>query len=113
MMHMDRIFIAKNGTKVGEYSTQEVLDMLRSGVLIPSDSYWREGMLDWSDAGELLTAPLPAPETKTSWVTSIHRCAAHSKELGFSQQHDLLLSLGTMAVLVVYVSDVVARGCWL
>jgi hypothetical protein len=46
----ERIFhITKNGESVGPYSEDQVRNLLKLGLLKPTDYFWLEGMTDWTE----------------------------------------------------------------
>ncbi|HMJ05196.1 MAG TPA: DUF4339 domain-containing protein [Chthoniobacterales bacterium] len=60
------VFIARDGTVIGEYPRAELSERARAGELEMEDHYWHEGMDDWLLLPELLgpdawKAPLPPP----------------------------------------------------
>lgn len=63
------VFIARDGSVIGEYPHTEITAMVRAGQLLPDDHYWHEGMEDWillpefvdHDAWEPEAAPPPEP----------------------------------------------------
>lgn len=42
------IHVNKNGNSVGPYEEEQVRNLLKLGLLKPSDYYWQEGMSDWA-----------------------------------------------------------------
>ena len=59
------VFIARDGTVIGEYPRTELEAMARRGQLEIEDHYWQEGMEDWLPLPDLLGAqawePAPPP----------------------------------------------------
>ncbi|MCC6486653.1 MAG: DUF4339 domain-containing protein [Candidatus Hydrogenedentes bacterium] len=44
---LDRIFVVKNGQRVGPYTSAQVRAMLDSGMLSYTDYGWHQGLADW------------------------------------------------------------------
>ena len=55
------IYIAKNGTKTGPYSEEQVRGMLTGGLVSVDDSAWHEGAADWQPLHILLGLKQPPP----------------------------------------------------
>ena len=46
--------IAREGTQLGTFSEEEVIEKLESGEILPSDELWTEGMKDWQPVHEVI-----------------------------------------------------------
>ena len=55
------IYIAKNGTKTGPYSEEQVRGMLTGGLVSVDDSAWCEGAVDWQPLHSVLGLKQPPP----------------------------------------------------
>lgn len=55
------IYIAKNGTKTGPYSEEQVRGMLTGGIVSVDDSAWCEGAVDWQPLHSVLGLKRPPP----------------------------------------------------
>jgi hypothetical protein len=45
--------VSRNGKIIGDYSHQEILDLLAKGELLLTDYFWGEGMTDWLPLSQL------------------------------------------------------------
>jgi len=45
--------VSRNGKIIGDYSHQEILDLLAKGELLLTDHFWGEGMTDWLPLSQL------------------------------------------------------------
>jgi uncharacterized membrane protein YhaH (DUF805 family) len=69
-----KIFISKNGQKLGEFELAEVNRMLRIGEIDPGDLAWQEGLPDWVPVQTMpgVTAgPPPLPKESHEPKTAI------------------------------------------
>lgn len=54
-----QIYIAKNNTRTGPYSDEQVHGMLKGGLVSSTDLAWREGTADWQPLHSLIGGTLP------------------------------------------------------
>jgi hypothetical protein len=62
--HSMNISIIRNGVEIGEWTEEEVREFYREGRLVDTDSYWREGMNEWTSLSRLIR-PAPSFPTKS------------------------------------------------
>lgn len=65
------IWIARDGKEIGAYRRSALTTLARSGELLPTDSYWHDGMTDWQPLESLLGAEVwikpVQPSATTRW----------------------------------------------
>lgn len=69
-----KIFISKNGHRLGEFELHEVNHMLQGGQIDPGDLAWQEGLPDWVPVRTIpgVTAgPPPVPPQPQVVITSL------------------------------------------
>lgn len=80
------LFIARDGTVLGDYPRERVEEMVHTGELLASDHYWHEGMTDWLLLGSLLPPetfePLPPPPPPPNYLAMAGIGAAGLMVLG-------------------------------
>lgn len=65
-----RFFVAVNGQQTGPYDTDVLVQMAKSGHLLPESLVWKQGMANWAPAGQtteladMFTVPPPLPTGK-------------------------------------------------
>ena len=61
-------FVARAGQHMGGYDDEELRTLYNEGHFLATDNYWREGMTDWGNLGDLLAPPEnpaePAPAAR-------------------------------------------------
>jgi heat shock protein HtpX len=72
-----KIYVAKNGKRIGPFSQEEARQMTASGELAPTDLAWHQGVPDWVALSTLIrdqpSIPPPAPPVTASRSQSIRR----------------------------------------
>ena len=71
-MLADRVYIARGGQEIGQFTVQEIPGLIASGQLIETDFFWRPGMTAWKPLYDLVNTqnvwklPFPRPEEKSA-----------------------------------------------
>lgn len=82
--------ISRNGKQIGTFNAVQVQQMCSSGVLLPTDHAWTEGMKDWQSLAVLFPALLPPASSSPdkavvrSAASSPHGCLALIVPIGRS-----------------------------
>jgi hypothetical protein len=93
MRAMDKIHVGRAGSKLGEFSLEDIRAGLVTGQFLGTDLGWRPGMADWQPlasfpeiAGGLSTAPLsPTTVEETPVVAETEPAWERLSEVGFGK----------------------------
>jgi hypothetical protein len=79
---MGTIHVARDGTNIGTFSTEEVREGLRTGRFLPTDMAWEAGMADWRPLSQVLAgkpaAAMPASGTTGTDALSVSPASSSS-----------------------------------
>lgn len=53
------IFVAKSDQQTGPFSEQQIESMLKSGMIVPTDLAWHEGLWEWAPLHQVLNVGAP------------------------------------------------------
>ncbi|MEP6821018.1 MAG: DUF4339 domain-containing protein [Chthoniobacterales bacterium] len=56
------IFVSRDGEKVGEFSSAEFQERLRTRFVLPTDHFWGEGMVEWRLVSDYYAGPAAPPD---------------------------------------------------
>ncbi len=94
----DPLHIARAGQEIGTYEEDQIRLLLASGQLLPSDFFWRPGMVDWKPLSELGVKqnilPFPRPVVKDPNLLDTMLSRQHRTE-GLAMLWDLLATSPT------------------
>jgi len=57
-----KIKISRKGATIGEYELWQIVDKVKSLVILPTDHYWYAGMAEWKLVSEIITLAQKAKE---------------------------------------------------
>jgi hypothetical protein len=79
---MATIHVARDGTNIGTFSTEEVREGLRTGRFLPTDMAWEAGMPDWRPLSQVMAgkpaAAMPASGTAQTDALSVSPASSSS-----------------------------------
>lgn len=79
---MSTIHVARDGTNLGSFPKEEILEGLRTGRFLPTDMAWEAGMTDWRPLAQVV-AEKPAEATPSSGAAGTTALAADPATSGF------------------------------
>lgn len=95
------IHIARSGIVIGKHKPTEVLSLLSSGELKPTDHYWHDGMAGWRLLPEYIEKARVAvqsvqekPVTPAWMLPPKHKASQYGEEPASIKQRDLIASFG-------------------
>jgi hypothetical protein len=53
-------YYAQQGQRIGPVSEEQIRQMMSSGQIQPTDSVWKQGMAQWTQANKIFSSPVPA-----------------------------------------------------
>ena len=62
-----KIKISRKGVHVGEYELWQIVDKVKSLVILPTDHYWHAGMAEWKLVSDII---LIAQKAKEDYLAS-------------------------------------------
>jgi hypothetical protein len=75
------IYVAKSDQQTGPFSEQQIESMLNSGMIVPSDLAWHEGLWEWTPLHQVLNVGNPiALPAKTPFLDAPVRATARAKQ---------------------------------
>jgi hypothetical protein len=97
---MATIHVARDGTNIGTFSTEEVQDGLRAGRFLPTDMGWEAGMPDWRPLSQMMaeksagtTLPVSVSSSPDSAVPQGGLPWEHREQLGILKAYIDTVSL--------------------
>src|ERR1700730_13707402 len=79
---MGTLLVARDGTNIGTFSTEEVREGLRTGRFLPTDMAWEAGMPDWRPLSQVMAgkpaAAMPASGTAQTDALSVSPASSSS-----------------------------------
>lgn len=97
-----KIQIARNGEVLGEFTREELEENISRGMFDPTDSFWREGMVEWKPLRDL---DFYLPKTKAPAVPPPPLPVVQATDIG--KHTKKTSSIKTMAVLMIIVGMIV------
>jgi hypothetical protein len=96
-MSPKEIHISKNGKTVGPYTEDQVRNLLKLGMLKPSDQYWHEGMHGWEVLEAFGKSSVPERENPDEGLKTHH----DKEPSGYKKTHLPLVTRTLIAVSIL------------